>query len=106
MSSQDAFITMLNASVATAIEHKQTALSLIKRAETAQNKQAIVASEAAAYRANKAVSVFKEALQSERETKKSTDLHQTGLGHLDACERQLYRATDLLFLFESQEKDE
>jgi hypothetical protein len=98
MSSQDACITLLNAGVATAIEHKQTALSLIKRAETAQNKQAIIAAEAAAYRADKAVSMFKEALQSGREPKRSSDLHQTGLGHLGLCERQLRRATDLLFL--------
>jgi hypothetical protein len=51
------------------------------------NKQALIASEAAAYRADKTVSVFKEALQSVRETKKSTDLHRTGLGHVHACER-------------------
>jgi uncharacterized protein YacL (UPF0231 family) len=98
MSSQDAFITLLNASIATAIKHKQTALSLIERAETAQNKRARIASEAAAYRADKAVSVFKQALEFQRETNRSTDLHQTGLEHLDVCERQLNRATDLFFL--------
>jgi hypothetical protein len=98
MLSNDEFITMLNASIATGIEHKKLALTLIAKAETAQNKRAIIASEAAAYRADKAVSMFKEALLLQAEIKKSTDLHQTGLGHLDLCERQLYRATDLLIL--------
>lgn len=86
---------LMNASIATAVEHKKSALSLIERAKTANNKSALIASEAAAYRADKAVAAFKQALECQRETKRSADLHQTGLGHLDICERQLTRASDL-----------
>jgi hypothetical protein len=93
--SQDAFITLLNASIGTAIEHKKIAISLIERAETAQNKNALIAAQAAAYRADKAISMFKQALQFDRETKRAAEFNQTGLEHLDRCERQLNRASDL-----------
>jgi hypothetical protein len=97
MTSQDPFITLLNASIGTAIEHKRTALSLMERAKTANNKSALIASEAAAYRADKAITAFKQASELGRETKRSADLYQTGLEHLDVCERQLHRSSDLLF---------
>jgi hypothetical protein len=39
MSPQDAFITLLNASIETAVEHKQTALSLRVKAESLTRKE-------------------------------------------------------------------
>lgn len=93
---EDAFILHLNENIALATEHKHTALSLIKRAETAENKRARIAAEAAAYRADKAKSVFKQALEFPRETRRAADLKQAGLEHIDVCERQLHRASGLL----------
>jgi hypothetical protein len=98
MSSQDEFPTRLNGYIVTATEHKETALSLIRRAETTESKQARIAAEAAAYRADKAKVLFKQASAFQRETKRAADLKQTGLEHMDVCERQLNRATDLLDL--------
>ena len=95
--SQDAFVTFLNASIATAFQHKQTALSLIEKAETAQNKQALIAAEAAAYRADKAIAVFEEASTIPQEARAAVNM-EAGLVHLDMCERHLHRASDLLFI--------
>jgi hypothetical protein len=95
--SHEAFITLLNASIGTATEHKQTALSLIEKAESAQNKQALIAAEAAAYRADKAVAVFEEASTVPQEATAAINM-EAGLVHLDMCEKHLHRASDLLFM--------
>lgn len=96
MASQDAFITLLNANIEIAVEHKQTALSLIDKAETAQNKQALIAAEAAAYRADKAIAVFEDATTIPQQARAAVNM-EAGLVHLDMCERHLQRASDLLF---------
>lgn len=103
MSSQEAFITVLKASVATAIEHKQAALSLIERTKTPSTKSALVAAQAAAYRAQKAITVFEEALTFPQATTRATDITEAGLVHLDMCERHLNRVSDLLFRMEGTE---
>lgn len=95
MSSQGAFLLLLNAGIATAVENKKSAILLIERAKAENNKNALTASQAAAYRADKAVAAFEQALEFHRKTKRSADLYQTGLGNLDVCERQLTRASDL-----------
>ena len=95
MSSQGAVIPLLNAGIAIAVKHKKSALLLIERPKTANNKNALTASQAAAYRADKAVAAFEQALEFDRKTRRSADLYQTGLGNLDVCERQLTRASDL-----------
>lgn len=100
MSSQDAFILLLKASVATAIEHKQAALSLIERTATPSTKSA---AQAAAYRAQKAITVFEEALTFPQATTRATDIMEAGLVHLDMCERHLDRVSDVVFRTEGTE---
>ncbi len=103
MSSQDAFILLLKASVATAIEHKQAALSLIERTATPSTKSGLVAAQAAAYRAQKAITVFEEALTFPQATTRATDIMEAGLVHLDMCERHLDRVSDVVFRTEGTE---
>ncbi len=93
--SQDPFIASLNANIAAAVEDKQSALSLVLKAETAQNKQALIAAEAAAYRADKAIAVFEDASTIPQEVRASVNI-EAGLVHLDMCERHLRRASELL----------
>ena len=93
--SQDAFIAFMKASVATAFQHKQTALSLIVKAGAAQNKQALIAAEAAAYRADKAIAVFEDASNISQESRQAV-ITDAGLVHVDMCERHLHRASALL----------
>ncbi|WP_428428652.1 hypothetical protein [Pararhizobium sp.] len=96
MSSQDAFITLINASAATAMKHKQAALSLIQRTETPRTKSAHIAAQAAAYRAEKAIALFEEALNFPQAAR-AADMMEAGLVHLDMCEKHLDRVNDLLF---------
>lgn len=91
---------LLNAGIATGVEHETSGLTLIEQAKAANNKSAVIASGADAYRADKAFAAYKQSLEFQRETKRSADLDQTGLGHLDVCERLLARESNL-FLRES-----
>ncbi|WP_426129316.1 hypothetical protein [Pararhizobium sp. PWRC1-1] len=102
--SQDAFMTLLNPNIWIAVEHRQTALSLIVKAETAQNKRARIAAEAAAYRADKAITVFEEASTTIRQQARAVAIIEAGLVHLDMCERHLKRANDLIFSLEQDAK--
>lgn len=102
MSSQDAFIMRLKASVATAVEHKQAALSLIERTERPSTKSALIAAQAAASRAEKAISAFEEALTFPQAAR-AADVMEAGFVHLDMCEKHLNRVSDLLFRMEGTE---
>ena len=102
MTAEEAFITHMNANIALAKKHKETAIALIKQAEMAGNGPALTSAKAAGDRADKARSLFVKALIFQRPTVQTKDYRQSGMEHIDVCERELNKASNLLNQNESK----